>query len=247
MSILILMSILIICSCTQRREFCDCMDISKALTDGFTLSKQEMEAKERGCKWIEEKLSQMEQLQQMSQCYKVKSNEIKTTHNNANQIQEEPQIDTQQVPNVQPETENVVEENPKEETAITLQPEESQITSNSNGELSFMYNYVHKKTKEVGILGNYIFKNRLENLLGTRFSDLQRIYDNSESSEIWIPYKKIPNEIDISFYVQNGGQVNIVVDPKKNLINVKIQIDGKTEDFYENGVKTQMFIEVYNY
>lgn len=76
----LLITIFIFSSCEQRREFCDCMDVKSLFADGLTLSKKEIEAKERGCKWITEELSQMEQIQRMAKCYAVK--EDKTDNSN---------------------------------------------------------------------------------------------------------------------------------------------------------------------
>jgi hypothetical protein len=57
-------------SCEQRREFCDCknLDLSKALMESITLSKKELEAREKACKWIEEEMSKLEILQKIAEC-----------------------------------------------------------------------------------------------------------------------------------------------------------------------------------
>lgn len=56
------------CDYLNRREFCDCMDISQAIEDAFKLSKKEQEDKAKGCKWIEEELSAQELLEEMNKC-----------------------------------------------------------------------------------------------------------------------------------------------------------------------------------
>ena len=59
-------------SSTKRREFCDCVDIAKMLTDGLTLSEVEKEEKKKGCEWIEKEMSQIKMMEEMAKCYNKK-------------------------------------------------------------------------------------------------------------------------------------------------------------------------------
>jgi hypothetical protein len=54
--------------CIERRDFCDCMDLTKAVTDVFTLSKEQSEAKRKGCQWIQDELSPVEIAKRFAQC-----------------------------------------------------------------------------------------------------------------------------------------------------------------------------------
>jgi len=60
--------ILIIQSCATRLDFCECMSLEKALTDPYLLSEKEKKAKEEGCKWIHEELSDLEIIQKWAEC-----------------------------------------------------------------------------------------------------------------------------------------------------------------------------------
>ena len=46
------------------------MDIKKAFTDSFELSKEEQELKAKECAWIEKEVSAVDQLQRMLDCNK---------------------------------------------------------------------------------------------------------------------------------------------------------------------------------
>lgn len=58
--------------CTVRRDFCECVNLEKALTDQFSLSEKEKRKKEEECKWIKEELSPMEILQKTAECWDSK-------------------------------------------------------------------------------------------------------------------------------------------------------------------------------
>lgn len=57
-------------SCATRLDFCECVDLESALMDPYMLSQKELEAKEKGCKWIKEELSEWEYLQRLAECWK---------------------------------------------------------------------------------------------------------------------------------------------------------------------------------
>ena len=225
-----------------RRDFCDCMDIIKGLTDGLTLSKTEIETKERGCKWIEEELSPFEIMQRTAQCYKTKSN----AESNSTGDLTEHQIKQENIPpatNDTSTTRNDLEIAPSEQAITSAEANAIQSTQ-PDDELQFMFNFIHKKTKEdIDLLNNTTLRKRLQNLLGSRFADLQSIYDSSESSYIWIPYRSQPNEIDINIQDKNAPNdksAKIVLDPKRNLINVIIRMNGRIDNFYENGMISEI-------
>lgn len=115
-----------------------------------------------------------------------------------------------------------------------------------------MVNNLHKTAKDIDLLNNSIIKSRLQNLLGSRFSELQNIFDNSitSSSEVVIPYKDSPSEIEITLLDENdpnGTNAIIVIDYKRDFINVMIRKNDKGESFYENGTKSKLFRDFYNY
>lgn len=56
-------------SCQQRKDFCECADIEKMMTNALTKSKQELEAEYKGCEWIEEELSIAEIAAKSIECY----------------------------------------------------------------------------------------------------------------------------------------------------------------------------------
>ena len=62
-------SALMVSSCQQRKEFCECADIQKMMTNALTKSKQELEAEYKGCEWIEEELSIAEIAAKTVECY----------------------------------------------------------------------------------------------------------------------------------------------------------------------------------
>lgn len=55
--------------CVTKRDFCECVDLTKAVTDQYMLSEKEKTKKEKECKWIEEELSPMEILQKTAECW----------------------------------------------------------------------------------------------------------------------------------------------------------------------------------
>lgn len=66
------------CASESRLEFCECMDLKKAFTDQYTLSKNEIEEKQKGCLWIENELSQVEITQKTLECWKSNGAEYDT-------------------------------------------------------------------------------------------------------------------------------------------------------------------------
>ena len=48
------------CFTEKRLEFCECIDLKAMITDEFTLSKNDKEAKQKACRWIENELSTLE-------------------------------------------------------------------------------------------------------------------------------------------------------------------------------------------
>ena len=67
--------ILFSCASESRLDFCECMDLKKAFTDQYTLSKNEIEEKQKGCLWIENELSQVEITQKTLECWKSNGTE----------------------------------------------------------------------------------------------------------------------------------------------------------------------------
>ena len=75
---LILISLTTSCdSSTERRDFCECNDIQELMTEEFTLSENEKESKQKACEWINEEMSQVEQIQAMKKCLDEKNHQIK--------------------------------------------------------------------------------------------------------------------------------------------------------------------------
>lgn len=237
---MLLASILVVCSCTPRRDFCDCMNISKAVTDGFILSEKELEEKEKGCEWIQKEMSQMELLEKMSSCYQASPNK-----NTKEKIDDVKPIENQ---NISPES-NLP--NPTDtlviDKALRNDNQENPNTIENSG-LEFMYSNIGNFTKSADVLKNLNFETRIRNLLGNRFDDFKKIYNNSPTLEIIVPYKNQPTEILLIYLDPNDGEKNnalLIVDPKKNLINVDITLNNKTELFYENSIKSSFFINKY--
>ncbi len=223
-----------------RRDFCDCMDIGRGLADGLTLSKKEMEAKQRNCKWIEEELSPLEIIQRTAKCYSK-------TPINVGEDTTQQQTKQEVVPPATNDTSGTRTDhgiNTIEQTII--QPGPSEIESTHPGtDLQFMFDFIRKQTKDVDLLNNTALRRRLKDLLGQRFSDIQSIYDSSENSLIWIPYRNKPTEIAINIVDKNDPNNNaeIVVDPKRDFINVRIMINGRNNKFYEDGKISKTFQE----
>jgi uncharacterized protein (TIGR02145 family) len=63
-----LMAVLFSGCITGKREFCDCTDLRKAVTDNLTLSPDQLEDKQKGCQWIQDELSPMEIATRFAQC-----------------------------------------------------------------------------------------------------------------------------------------------------------------------------------
>lgn len=59
--------------CVTKRDFCECVDLTKAITDQYMLSEKEKTKKEKECKWIEEELSPTEIWQKTAECWGSKS------------------------------------------------------------------------------------------------------------------------------------------------------------------------------
>jgi hypothetical protein len=55
--------------CATKRDFCECVDLTKAVTDQYMLSENEKIKKEKECKWIQEELSPAEILQKTAECW----------------------------------------------------------------------------------------------------------------------------------------------------------------------------------
>lgn len=79
----ILLSPIIFFSCASenRIEFCECMDLKKAFTDQYNLSKNEIKEKEKGCLWIENELSPVEITQKTLECWKANGAQSDTIFN----------------------------------------------------------------------------------------------------------------------------------------------------------------------
>lgn len=229
-------TLLVFNSCTPKREFCDCMNLTKAVTDGFTLSENELLAKEEECEWIQKEMSQMQILAKMSSCYNFKETPKNDSVTKSNEIIK-PNSGERSLDNQKADTFS----NESQFQDITKEPE-----NKISNELNFMYGTVGNFTKSEDVLKNVNFKNRLENLLGSSYNDFQNIYDNSPTLEIKIPYKNQPNEIML-IYLGNGEDNNalIIVNPEKNLINVDLTLNNKTVLFYENSMKSNFFKNKY--
>lgn len=77
-------------SCMEKRiEFCECMDLKAMITDEVTLSKNQKEAKRKGCMWIENELSKQEIALKIINCLSsAPSNSNKTENTSPTSIPE---------------------------------------------------------------------------------------------------------------------------------------------------------------
>lgn len=69
------------CASENRIEFCECMDLKKAFTDQYNLSKNEIKEKEKGCLWIENELSPVEITHKTLECWKANGAQYDTISN----------------------------------------------------------------------------------------------------------------------------------------------------------------------
>lgn len=178
-----------------------------------------------------------------------KKDKTKTTTSNNQQPTQQEQQNTSPTTTYTPNTDNDFELTPNDEAQSSTQTADVQPVK-TNNELNYLFSLVHKKTKDVDLLGNMVLRTRLQNILGSRFDDLQAIYDNSENSEIWIPYRKHPDEIEVKLLDTNdpnGTNATIVVNPKTNVINVGLTMNKKNDWFLENGNKTAFYVEIIEY
>jgi hypothetical protein len=238
----IILTSIVLPGCVTKRDFCECVDLTKAVTDQYMLSENERIKKEKECKWIQEELSPAEILQKTAECWGSKSSSDSL----------EKELQEKSVDNNSNVADSNISPSPyKPEDNPTTEKSENQKAYDSGG-LKFMVNNLHKTAKDIDLLSNSIIKSRLQNLLGSRFSELQNIFDNSitSSSEVVIPYKDSPSEIEITLLDENdpnGTNAIIVIDYKRDFINVMIRKNGKGESFYENGTKSKLFRDFYNY
>ena len=67
----ILLTVYLSTSCemsAKRLDFCECNDIEKIMTEEYTMSENEKQEKQEACAWINEEMSQIEQLNAMKKC-----------------------------------------------------------------------------------------------------------------------------------------------------------------------------------
>jgi hypothetical protein len=147
-----------------------------------------------------------------------------------------------------PQQNNLSIEPPKTESSNSPVKNNTSLNNASSNDLSFMYSFVNKRIKDVPLFNNSLITTRLKNLLGSRFEDLERIYNNSLNNRISAPCNtpQDPNpEDDIAIYLDNKldrlNSAQIFVSPKKDFFNVNIIINGVPEQFYENGNKSTCF------
>jgi len=112
--------------------------------------------------------------------------------------------------------------------------------SNSTNELYFLIAFIDQGTTEVRILDNEILKTRLECLMGKDFPKLYSIYSVSSDSPIFLPNPiEKPNEILFGLISEKDSEnyAFITINPKLNIINVKMKVDNEERYFYESNVR----------
>ena len=67
------------CFTEKRLEFCECIDLKAMITDEFTLSKNDKEAKQKACMWIENELSTLEITEKTLNCWSTSSSNSNQT------------------------------------------------------------------------------------------------------------------------------------------------------------------------
>jgi hypothetical protein len=115
----------------KRIEFCECMDLKAMITDEFTLSKNQKEAKRKGCMWIENELSEQEIALKIINC-------ASSAPSNSNK------------------TENTSPTSIPEKTEDTIN--NSSITENSSGQATVIMDkaYFYDSSNELTIRKSYI-------------------------------------------------------------------------------------------
>ena len=64
------------CDSLNRRDICECVDLTTIFTDQMLLSKEEKQQKEAGCAWVEQELSPFEILEAMAECNSTNSPDV---------------------------------------------------------------------------------------------------------------------------------------------------------------------------